>query len=192
MVNDEVVSRIAQKIRATRLKKNLTIQQLADRTNVTKGLLSKIENSRTIPSLPVFVQLIHSLDVSLKEFFEDMVPTNGKNYLVIRKDQYTPVEREGRSGFNYYYILSQSISSATMEVVLLTLEPGANGRPTTSDGYEFKYIISGNCEYQINDDIIELEEGDSLYFDASMPHLPVNRSKKRVVMLVIYFIVPKI
>jgi transcriptional regulator with XRE-family HTH domain len=192
MVNDEVVSRIAQKIRATRLKKNLTIQQLADRTNVTKGLLSKIENSRTIPSLPVFVQLIHSLDVSLKEFFEDMVPTNGKNYLVIRKDQYTPVEREGRSGFNYHYILSQSISSATMEVVLLTLEPGANGRPTTSDGYEFKYIISGNCEYQINDDIIELEEGDSLYFDASMPHLPVNRSKKRVVMLVIYFIVPKI
>jgi transcriptional regulator with XRE-family HTH domain len=192
MVNDEVVSRIAQKIRATRLKKNLTIQQLADRTNVTKGLLSKIENSRTIPSLPVFVQLIHSLDISLKEFFEDMVPNNGKSYLVIRKDQYTPVEREGRSGFNYQYILSQSISSATMEVVLLTLEPGANGRPTTSDGYEFKYIISGNCEYQINDDILELEEGDSLYFDASMPHLPVNRSKKTVVMLVIYFIVPKV
>lgn len=192
MVNDEVVSRIAQKIRATRLKKNLTIQQLADRTNVTKGLLSKIENSRTIPSLPVFVQLIHSLDISLKEFFEDMVPNNGKSYLVIRKDQYTPIEREGRSGFNYQYILSQSISSATMEVVLLTLEPGANGRPTTSDGYEFKYIISGNCEYQINNDIIELEEGDSLYFDASIPHLPVNHSKKRVVMLVIYFIVPKV
>ncbi len=68
MINNEVVSRIAQKIRSTRLKKNLTIQELADRTKVTKGLLSKIENSRTIPSLPVFVQLIQSLDISLKEF----------------------------------------------------------------------------------------------------------------------------
>ena len=65
MVDNQVVSRIAQKIRSTRLEKNLTIQQLATRTHVSKGLLSKIENSRTIPSLPVFVTLIQSLEISL-------------------------------------------------------------------------------------------------------------------------------
>jgi len=191
MIDNEVVSRIAQKIRSTRLEKNLTIQQLATRTNVSKGLLSKIENSRTIPSLPVFVTLIQSLDISLKEFFQDMVLINGKDYLLVKKEQYTAMEREGRAGFNYQYILSQNITNCTMEAVLLTVEPGAKGKPTTTDGYEFKYMLSGSCEYLINNEAIRLDEGDSLYFDASVPHLPVNKSRRKVVMLVVYFILPK-
>jgi quercetin dioxygenase-like cupin family protein len=75
--------------------------------------------------------------------------------------------------------------------VLLTLEPGAKGKPTTTDGYEFKYILSGSCEYQINNEVILLEEGDSIYFDASIPHVPLNHSRKKVIMLVIYFILAK-
>jgi len=191
MIDNEVVSRIAQKIRATRLEKNMTIQQLATRSNVSKGLLSKVENSRTIPSLPVFVTIIQSLDISLKEFFHEMVLINGKDYLIVRKDQYTQMEREGRTGFNYQYILSQNITNCTMEAVLLTLEPGAKGKPTTTDGYEFKYMLSGSCEYQINNETIRLDEGDSIYFDASVPHLPVNKSRRKVVMLVVYFLLPK-
>jgi transcriptional regulator with XRE-family HTH domain len=191
MIDNEVVSRIAQKIRTTRLEKNMTIQQLATKTKVSKGLLSKIENSRTIPSLPVFVTLIQSLDISLKEFFHDMVLINGKDYLLVKKDQYASMQREGRTGFNYQYILSQNITNCTMEAVLLAVEPGAKGKPTTTDGYEFKYMLSGRCEYLINNETIQLEEGDSLYFDASVPHLPVNKSRRKAVMLVIYFILPK-
>lgn len=191
MIDNQVVSRIAQKIRATRLEKNLTIQQLANRTKVSKGLLSKIENSRTLPSLPVFITLIQSLDISLKEFFSEMVLLNGKDYLLIKKDYYTSVEREGREGFDYQHILSQNIATCTMEAVLLTIKPGAKGRPTTSDGYEFKYLISGTCDYLINNEKVVMEEGDSLYFDASVPHLPINHSKEQVVMLVVYFLVPK-
>lgn len=190
MLDNEVILRIVQKIRATRLKKNLTIQELADRTKVSKGLLSKIENRRTLPSLPVFVSLIQSLDISFKEFFEDMALINGKKYLLIKKENLQAVEREGRPGFNYHHILSQNLASATMEAVLLTLEPGAKGRPSTTDGYEFKYMISGACDYQINDEIVTLEEGDSIYFDASIPHLPINNSRKKAVMLVMYFVVP--
>ncbi len=191
MIDNEVVSRIAQKLRATRLEKNLTIQQLATRTHVSKGLLSKIENSRTVPSLPVFITLIQSLDISLKEFFQDMVLINGKDYLLVKSGETTTMEREGRAGFNYQHILSQNITNCTIEAVLLTLDPGARGRPSTTDGYEFKYILSGSCEYQINNEVIVLEEGDAIYFDSSAPHLPVNNSRKKVTMLVIYFILPK-
>lgn len=191
MIDNEVVTRIAQKIRSARLAKNLTIQELATRSHVSKGLLSKIENSRTIPSLPVFVTLIQSLDISLKEFFHDMVLINGKDYLHVRKGDYSLMEREGRTGFEYHHILSQNISSCTLEAVILTLEPGAKGKPTTTDGYEFKYMLSGTCTYQINNEVIKLEEGDSLYFDASVPHLPVNNSRRKVTMLVIYFLVPR-
>jgi transcriptional regulator with XRE-family HTH domain len=191
MIDNEVVARIAQKIRTTRLEKNMTIQQLANRTRVSKGLLSKIENSRTIPSLPVFISLIHSLDISLKDFFQEMVLLNGREYLLVKKQDYKRTEREGRNGFEYHHILSQNISTCTMEAVLLTVKPGAKGRPTTSDGYEFKHMISGSCEYLVADDKLLLEEGDSLYFDASVPHLPVNNSGRQATMLVIYFLVAK-
>lgn len=191
MIDNEVVSRIAQKIRATRLEKNLTIQQLATRTHVSKGLLSKIENSRTIPSLPVFVTLIQSLDISLKDFFKDMILINGAEYLHVKKQQYATLEREGRSGFNYQYILSQNVPNCTMETVLLTMEPGAKGRATTTDGYEFNYIVTGSCEYQIDNEVLLLEEGDAIYFDATVPRLPVNKSRKKVTVLVISFILPR-
>lgn len=191
MIDNEVVSRIAQKIRAARLSKNLTIQEVASRSNVSKGLLSKIENSRTIPSLPVFISLIQSLDLSLKEFFEDMVLMNGKDFLLIRKEDYQPMIREHRSGFHYLHVLSQNITNCTMEISLLTLEPGAKGTPTTTDGYEFKYMLQGKCDYYINQESIQLNEGDSIYFDASKPHLPVNHFRKKATMLVVYFILPK-
>jgi transcriptional regulator with XRE-family HTH domain len=191
MIDNQVVSRIAQKIRSTRLEKNLTIQQLATRTHVSKGLLSKIENSRTIPSLPVFVTLIQSLEISLKEFFQDMVLANGKNYLLVRKDQYAPLERKLKSDINYKFILSQNVTTCTMEIVLLTIASGAKGKPSTTNGYKFNYIISGSCEYTINNDSFQLEEGDSLYFDAAHPHTPVNKSRRKVTMLSIHFILPE-
>jgi len=191
MIDNEVIARIAQKIKTVRHSRNLTIQQLAEKMKVSKGLLSKIENSRTVPSLPVFISMIQSLDISLKEFFEDMILINGKDYLLIKKDQYILEEREGRTGFQYLHILSQNISTSNVEAVLLTLEPGAKGRPTTTDGYEFKYLISGSCEYMIGNDVVAMEEGDSIYFDASVPHLPMNKTRRKATMLVIYFIMPK-
>ena len=191
MIDNQVVSRIAQKIRSTRLEKNLTIEQLATRTHVSKGLLSKIENSRTIPSLPVFVTLIQSLEISLKDFFQDMVLVNGKNYLLVRKDQYAPLEREPKSGLNYQFVLSQNVTNCTMEIVLLTIESGAKGKPTTTSGYKFSYIVSGSCEYAINSNKLQLEEGDSIYFDATHPHMPINRSRRKVTLLSIHFILPE-
>jgi transcriptional regulator with XRE-family HTH domain len=191
MIDNQVVSRIAQKIRSTRLEKNLTIQQLASRTHVSKGLLSKIENSRTIPSLPVFVTLIQSLEISLKEFFQDMVLDNGKNFLLVRKNQYTPLERQPRSGSNYQFILSQNVTNCTMEIILHNLESGTKGEASTANGYQFSYVVSGSCEYIINNDHLQLEEGDSLYFDATYPHLAVNNSRRKVVILSVHFILPE-
>lgn len=191
MVDNQVVSRIAKKIRSTRLEKNLTIQELASRMHVSKGLLSKIENSRTIPSLPVFVTLIQSLEISLKEFFQDMVLVNGRNYLLVKKEQYTPLEREAKSGFHHQFVFSQNVTNCTMEIIILSLEPDSKGKVSTSNGYKFHYMISGSCDYSINNDVVAIEEGDSVYFDATIPHFPTNKSRKKVMMLSIHFILPE-
>jgi transcriptional regulator with XRE-family HTH domain len=189
MIDNEVISRIAQKIRATRLQKNLTIQQLATRMHVSKGLLSKIENSKTIPSLPVFVTLLQSLDISLKEFFEDMLLINGREFVLVKKDHFKSKDGASQNGFVYQHILSQNISYCTMEASLLTIEPGSKGKMTTSDGYKFNYILCGSCESQINNDLIQLDEGDAVYLDASVPQTLINNTRKKVSLLVVAFIV---
>jgi len=61
-----------------------------------------------------------------------------------------------------------------MEIVLVTIESGSKEKPSTTNGYKFNYIVSGSCEYTINNDRLQLEEGDSLYLDATHPHVPVN------------------
>ncbi|MBA4055253.1 MAG: hypothetical protein C0490_11110 [Marivirga sp.] len=187
MINNEVISRIAQKIRSTRLQKNLTIQQLATRMQVSKGLLSKIENSKTIPSLPVFIKLIQSLDISLKEFFEDMLLINGREFFLVKNNRLTALGKSETDGFTYSHILSQNIPHCTMEAALLTIDGGSKGMPATADGYEFRYLLSGTCEYQINNNVILLEEGDAIYLDASVPHTLINHTRKKASVLKLSF-----
>jgi transcriptional regulator with XRE-family HTH domain len=191
MVQEELIGLIANKIKEIRKKKGLTLQTLSERTNLTKGLLSKIENSRTIPSVPVLFSLMQALETKPKDFFDSLAVSGNQNYLHLKKKEYKHIKKENRPGFDYRFILSQSLQGCTMETVLLTIKPKAKSKPTTTDGYEFKHIISGDCDYYIENEKISLQEGDSIYFDASKPHYPVNNTKRKVVMLVIYFLTVK-
>ncbi len=187
MVDNEIVSRIAQNIRAVRLRKNLTIQQLALRANVTKGLLSKIENSRTIPSLPVFVKILECLDISLKDFFYDMLPDNNKGFWHIQKRQDLRTEHKAGQPFDYRHIASPNLPSATAESYLLRISPGGSGSPSMTATYQFQHIISGSFAFHINHEVVKMEEGDSIFMDASVPLLPVNTSEEVGVILVVCF-----
>ena len=191
MIQEEQITLIAKRIKKLRIEKGLTLQSLSERTNLSKGLISKIENSRTIPSLPVFLSLIHALDINPNTFFEDVSISVSKNYFQIKRKDYKHIKKENRPGFDYRFILAQTLQTCTMETVVLSIKPKAKSKPTVTDGYEFKYIISGDCDYFIQDEKVLLEEGDSIYFDASKPHYPVNNSKRKVVMLVHYFLTIK-
>lgn len=189
-MQQDTTNYIAQKIRELRIQKGVTLQTLSERTSLSKGLLSKIENSRTIPSLPVFLNLAHALGSDPAEFFH-LLQTNGKKFIHVKKEVYEKNKKEGRNGFDYEFILSQSLQACSMQSYLLTIHPKADSRPTITDGFELKYIVHGHCDYRVGEDVIYLNEGDSLFFDASQPHMPINNGKGKVIMLVIYFIKDK-
>lgn len=190
-MEDELTGHIGKRIKSLRKERGLTLQILSERSLVTKGLLSKIENSRTIPSLPVLLKIIKGLELTAKDFFDNLAILNGKNYIHCKYENYQALQKEDRPGFDYKFILSQSILSSMLEVVLLTVNPGAKSQPTQTDGFEFKYILSGKCHYYVDGEEILLEEGDSIYFDASKPHNPVNKFRKKVTILVLYFLTAK-
>lgn len=188
MIHPEITEGIAKKIKEIRLRQGVTLSDLSKRTILSKGLLSKIENGRTIPSLPVFMNLAKALNTNPREFFEGSLLAGGKHYLHLKGDHYESVKKEDRHGFDYQFIFSQMLTSCRMQIYLLTLKPKSEEKPTITDGFEFKYLLHGRCDYHIGDEVLKLEQGDSLYFDASKPHMPVNKSKGDVVMLVLYFV----
>lgn len=161
---------------------------MAIRANVSKGLISQIENSRTVPSLIVLIDIIKALEVDLNVFFKD-IQHQGKDFpvLIRRKDDYQHFQKEDTQGFNYQRIFTQSIKKSTLDIVLLELEPNAQRPQIQTEAYEYKYIISGEITYEFGEQFYALKAGDSMLFDGRMPHTPKNTGNTKASMLVVYF-----
>ncbi|MCH6201400.1 XRE family transcriptional regulator [Aquiflexum sp. LQ15W] len=187
-MENEILVQISQKIKSIRKDKNLTIQEIAERAGVTKGLISQIENSRTLPSLLVLMQIIRALEVDLNFFFNDL-SLDGREapILVLRKEEYSKFEKEPASGYQYERIFTRKIKSGAVDFVLLEIMPGSVRNFVTTDAFEFKYILQGTVKYIFRDQTVELFEGDSMLFDGRLEHNPVNEGKDTVRMLVVYF-----
>src|SRR6202012_5566649 len=170
-MEDNTLLEISTKIKEIRREKNITVQELADRVSVSKGLISQIENNRSVPSLLVLVNIIRALDIDLNVFFKD-IATNGAPSPVIikRKSDYEYFEKEQAMGFLYQRIFTKNFKNATVDIVLLELEPNATRPMVETEAFEYKYILSGQVEYIFEDQKYILSEGDSMLFDGRLLH----------------------
>jgi transcriptional regulator with XRE-family HTH domain len=187
-MEEDILIQISNSIKERRREKNITVQELATRANVSKGLISQIENSRTIPSLLVLIEIIKALEIDLNEFFKDIGSKSSELPVVIkRKEEYEHFEKEHALGFHYQRIFTQSITHSTIDIVLLVLEPEATRPLVETDAFEYKFVLTGEVEYQFNNEKIILNQGDSMLFDGRVPHTPKNHGTTDAVMLVVYF-----
>lgn len=187
-MEQEVIVQISNKIKSVRKDRGLTLQEVADRASVTKGLISQIENGRTIPSLLVLIQIVKALEIGLDEFFNDLNLYGKEGKIVIqRKEDYQRFEKETASGYEYFRIFTRKINACTIDIVLLEIQPGAERDFVQTEAFEYKYMISGRVKYQFRDQEIELNEGDSMLFDGRIEHNPINLGEMPAKMLVVYF-----
>jgi len=181
---------IGKRIKEIRKASNSTISDVANKAGVTAGLISRVENGRTIPSLPVLLKIIDSLDIEVTDFFSGMPQSNGAKFMVTRKGENSIIEKEDEAiGFSYTHIFGKQLNSMGFETVLLEVHPNSKRDKVVTDAYEYKYMLSGECVYVIDDSEVTLYEGDAIFFDGRIPHVPINRSKVSAKMLVIYFFI---
>jgi transcriptional regulator with XRE-family HTH domain len=187
-MHEELLLLIGDKIRSKRTQKNVTLGELATRAGVSKGLISQIENNRTVPSLPVLFNIIHSLEEDLGTFFQDMQDSFGNSQvLIVRKGQEKLFAKEPVKGFSYKRILTRSVSTQATDVALLELKKKAGRKQMIStDAYECKYFLKGDVEYQIGEEIFTLHEGDTLFFDGRTKHRLRNIGPDDALILVFY------
>ncbi|MEM1218209.1 MAG: cupin domain-containing protein [Bacteroidota bacterium] len=188
-MHSDILTQIGQKIRKLRQGRQLTVQGLASRAGVSKGLISRIENSRTIPSLPVLISLIKALDVEVNTFFEDIDQAFSEPRVVLRRRadlEYLMMEKP--AGFSYQSIIDERLSNAVSRISVLEVQPGSQGKPQVTDSFEFRYVLEGEAEYEIGDQQFVLQAGDSIYFDGNLAHAPRNRTGQKLRILVIHFL----
>ena len=93
-MEENIILKISTRIKEIRRERNTTVQELADLAGVSKGLISQIENNRTVPSLMVLIDIISALEVDLNQFFKDISANSQLSPVIIkRKNEYESFEK---------------------------------------------------------------------------------------------------
>jgi len=180
---------IGELIRKYRKDKGLKLIDLASKTGMGSALLSKIENGRMIPTIPTLFSIVSQLNIPLDQFFGELNQANEfPGYIFIPQSAYKPyVKEEKAQGYFYSSILEHGMTAGSFQISLLELLPGAKRKQVSTEAHEYIYVLDGPLEYHLEKEVFKMNTGDSLFFDGKIPHHPINTSRKKVLMLVVYF-----
>ncbi len=179
---------IGREVRQLRRKHDMTVSQLADLAGLSPGMLSKIENGLTSPSLATLQALGGALNVSvtaLMRRFEErrdatFVPAGGG----------LKIQRRGTRAGHEYELLGHSVGNkVTMEPYLITLTDKSEVFPSFQhSGTECLYILEGRMDYHHGGVSYPMGPGDSLFFDGTAAHGPENlvETPIRFVCVIVY------
>ena len=187
-MKDRSLFKLAQAIKDKRKSLGLSLEALASRAAVSASLISKIENSRAIPSLPVVLRLAKGLQTSLSDLAAGIDEQDDREYIVVRKNERQKQEKEEAVGFNYHVLVMRAMHDLLFDSSILSLEKGAKRKAVSSDGYEFLYILKGSIEFCLGEETILLDEGDAFFFDGRIPHVPKNIGDQTAEFLAVYLI----
>ena len=165
---------IGREVRAFRRQRGLTVADLAAATGLSIGMLSKIENGITSPSLTTLQILSHALSTPLTSFlrrFEER-----REVVHVKAGAHVEIERAGtRAGHQYNLLghIGSNSSGVVVEPYMITLTETSDVFPTFQhDGIELLYMLEGEVQYRHGDQLFHLQPGDSLFFDADAQHGP--------------------
>ena len=189
MIKDDILSNIGKKIREERKSRGLNLQELAAQSKITAGLLSKIENFRAVPSLPVLLNISKALDLNMSDLVENVISNKEVSFLLVKKDERNVEEREDSEGLMYESLIHQDISDINFRANIVRVKPKYFREPIATEAMELIYVISGSVTYGFSDQDVTLEEGDTFYFDGSFPHSVKNNLNNQAVLFKIYLFV---
>jgi transcriptional regulator with XRE-family HTH domain len=156
---------IGPKLRALRRRRGLSLRALAELCGLSANTISLVERGKTSPSVATLHRLATGLGVSMTFFFEE---AERREVVFVRADH----RARTRSDSVIMENLGSGLRGQTMEPLLVVLQPGAGSgdEPIVHLGHEFVFCFEGKIEYRIKDDRYLLDVGDSLIFEAHLPH----------------------
>ncbi|MGA1846503.1 helix-turn-helix domain-containing protein [Deferribacter abyssi] len=172
---------IGERIRKLRTERGMTLQDVANFTGFSKALISQIENNVVTPPISTLAKIAKVLNVKMTYFFDEEI--NYKDYYIVKKKERKFVFREGAKHGYLYEELAHIKNNDIFETFVVTIKPGDSHKKLFShEGYEFMFILDGKIKLYLNNDIIELEEGDSIAFSSKIPHYAesINKGSSKI------------
>lgn len=173
---------IGHEVRTFRKQLGITVADLAAATNISLGMLSKIENGITSPSLTTLQALSRALGVPLTALFRRF--EEERSAVFIKAGEGVDVERRGtRAGHQYTLLghIGANTSGVVVEPYLITLAEDSDVFPTFQhEGMEFLYMLEGEVVYRHGSKLFRMLPGDSLFFDADAPHGPEELTERPI------------
>jgi transcriptional regulator with XRE-family HTH domain len=178
-------SKIGQRIKALRLSKGLDQRTLAERAGLRRSYISLIENGKKTAAVPTFRLIADGLGVGVGELFEDTENFRSPKIAVTRNIEAQPAPQKTSVAYTFKTLCSEK-RNKIMDVFIVRLDPKNKQRYDFAHrGEEFVYVLRGSLRLSYDGEIIILEEGDAVYFDASLPHrLELNGNKTAYVISV--------
>ncbi len=169
---------IGHRMKELRIRYGLTQQELADRSELSKGFISQLERNLTSPSIGTLLDIIQCLGTTPAEFFADEEPEQ----IVFRKEDYFIKESEGLSHTVQWLV--PNAQKNEMEPVLLTLGPhGKSETQLPHESEEFGYVLKGSVRLCYGPNSFPVKQGESFSFKAGKKHFIENPTGREAVVL---------
>ncbi|MBR0138149.1 MAG: helix-turn-helix domain-containing protein [Erysipelotrichaceae bacterium] len=163
---------LGRRFKQLRVKNGLTLEDLASRTELSRGFLSQLERNLASPSISTLEDIVEVLGVSLAEFFseetEDQIVFGEQDYFVDQKDQ-----------MEITYIVPNAQKNR-LEPLLLTLSPSGSSQVIEPhEGEEFGYVLQGKIVLQNLTARTHhvVKKGETFYIKGDFVHCLVNNGK---------------
>jgi transcriptional regulator with XRE-family HTH domain len=166
----------------------MTVQQFAERTGFSAALLAQIENRMVSPSLGTLVKIANTFGTTVSAFIGGK---EEREFSIVRKEDRTTVSRvglkDGGKSTYTYESLGAGKAGRKMEPFLVRLQPLAESHPARSfhDGEEFLYVLSGKVTVCLGTLSDVLEEGDSIYYNSTIPHCVHSADEREALILAV-------
>lgn len=156
---------IGNRMKELRIHYGLTQQELADRSELSKGFISQLERNLTSPSIGTLLDIIQCLGTTPAEFFADDEPEQ----IVFKKEDYfTKIDEESHAKIEWVIPNAQK---NLMEPVRITLSPGGKSMELKpSEAEEFGYVLKGTIRIVYGTKSYLVKAGESFYLKSLKRH----------------------
>jgi len=162
--------RLGMRVKLARQIRGMTLKEVADAASCSESLLSKIENGKASPSLPMLHRLVQVLETNIGWMFEEV---DGEEGIIFRAGARPLIAldplRQG-DGITLERVIPYSPGHLLQCNIHHVDEGGASAGPIRHVGEEVGYVICGEVELSVGDRSFHLKPGDSFVFESELPH----------------------
>lgn len=164
---EEVIAAIGPKVRQLRRQKNLSLQQLAERSGVSAAAIHKLERNGMVPTITTLMKLATALNRPVAYFVEEE-PVDHAEHIPANARKKVHTSKRG--------LRLESVSGPYgrffMAGAMARVEPGADSgpKPMEHPGEELVYVIDGSLTFEVEGQEYALRRGDALHFRTDRPH----------------------